>query len=327
MFFSAPSRGLQHKGKTPIDTSIKVEATESEVILQKGKFTTTDGTDYILPKDKTIKIEPSPNFSKDISVSIVERPDGKAFLWIDERRHMPCCLHAKNATSPVMVEVYRTIVDEDFKLPPNYQFKQYIIGRKWLEICPTNPPKDCLGENNSHLCEGCPLEPKKGRIGGIKHYTYSFINCLTPTRGTKRFGNPLQGRRHHPFKFMDKDGLGVWEIPHFAIRAEDITDKLIYNPEDDRFEDKPKKETPREIMLKKPDEYEPTAKKELLGVVRTRGRPAMPWRFRDMMDRVVKFLRSKFPNFRMKTVTEMRKEWEEEVKGRIDDFTEQAESL
>lgn len=188
VFVSASGRGLQHQGQTPIDSSIKVEATKSKIILNKGKFTNTDGTDYILSKPEKIKINPDTDYSKDICVAIIERPDGGAFLWVDERRHTPACLHTKNATSPVMIEVYREMVDQDFQLPSNYEHKQYIIGRKWLEICPTNPPKDYLGEDNSSLCNGCPLQSEKGKIGAIKPHTYSFVNCLQPTTGSKNWG-------------------------------------------------------------------------------------------------------------------------------------------
>jgi len=327
--FSAPGFGLQRKGRTPVDSSIWVDVDGNRIILRKGRYTSTEGVHYILPNNITIDIQPDDHFAKIVSVALVEGRN-RVFIWVDENRYVPTCLHVLSPMSELgvqpSVEIHRFIVDDEFQLPRDFRLVQYFIGRLWAVMCPRIAVRDYFNAVRSELCNACPIGHARGRFGGTKVFAFSWVNCLTPVMKVRYWEDPVRGLQSYPFSFYDEHGVEVVEIPHFAIRADEITDRLIYNPKEMRFEDKPKKELPEEVMLKKAEKPIDGPEYEISGVVRTYGRPAIP-PSRYFVDKIIEFLRSKFPDFDLPTITESRLQYEREIARRMKEFLEQVETL
>jgi len=327
---SAVGFGLQSKGSTPVDSNIEVSINSNKINLKKGKYTSTSGTHYILPKDYEIEITPSKHYAKIVSVAIVEGR-GRVFLWVDENEYIPRCLSLKHPITKIgyspQVEIYRYIASEDFQLPPDFKLIQYIIGRMWLIMCPSEWICDFQGEDNRNLCKLCPISSKRGTFEGAKAFTFSWTNTLKfyPTKA-KYWSDPVRGLQLYYGMFRDPHGKEIYELPHFPIRSDEISDSLIYNPREGILEDKAKKEDDTEIMLKMATKETNSEEYEISGIVRTYGRPPLK-PLRHYIDSIIKFLRKKFPEFTLQTMTEERISYESQLAKIMKDFLEQVETL
>jgi len=102
--------GLQRRGNTKIDSTIKIEKTGAmEITVRKGIYTDPLGVKYELPSDKVISLTPGTK----LFVILIHNPDtGETDIWHTTSRGI------------------------DLNLPPGFKFLERLIGWGWFIIPP-----------------------------------------------------------------------------------------------------------------------------------------------------------------------------------------------